>query len=326
MTHNVQNILVKHGAVRFRLTADNRHVVLAFMPRIPSDRHDLVSLGRLHQIIIISQTPLAVLSILITRQDAYAVICTKFTDNHRYTLIDKIRFHLAELVIHAVARTRVAHSTRPCVVTAVMHDIFARREVFCTPIILRIDLSTPIDNVVQQRVGIRVVIMHFDHQAVRNHIFRELAHRHHFATAVHTRRWPLNHERTASVVATRCTHGVHKRLVVRHQNFGFMLVIVVRCRGLVSACEKQVFVIVLEAVCNLRPEILLAGIHLVLFLVIQVPFEPAIIPVDVQNRHEASAHAHVHDRLHGIHPARRNFVRASARNNISPAGITRQSV
>ena len=207
-----------------------------------------------------------------------------------------------------------------------MHDIRTSREIFRTPVVLRIDLSAPINNVIQQRVGIRVIVMHFDHQAVRNHILRELAHRHHFATAVHTCRWPLNHERTAGVVATRCTHGVHKRLVVRHQDFGFVLVIVVRCRRLVSACEKQVFIVIFEAVCDLRPEILLAGIHLVLFLIVQVAFKPAVIPMDVQNRHEACAHTHIHNRLHRIHPARRNFVRATARNNVRPARIARQGI
>ena len=168
--------------------------------------------------------------------------------------------------------------------------------------------------------------MHFDHQAVGNNIFREFAHRHHFATAVHTRRRSLNHERTAGVVASRCTHGIHKRLVVRHQDFGFVLVIIVCCRGLVCTGEKQVFVIVLKAVCNLRPEIFLAGIHLVLFLVVQVAFKPTVIPMNVQNRHEACAHAHVHDRLHRIHPTRRNFVRATARNNVCPARIARQGI
>ena len=48
--------------------------------------------------------------------------------------------------------------------------------------------------------------------------------------------------------------------------------------------------------------------------------------MDIQNRHEACAHAHVHDSLHGIHPARSNFVRATARNNVCPARIARQGI
>ena len=267
MTHDVQNVLVKHGTVRFCLATDNRHVVFAFVTRIPGDRHHFVFLREFHHGFVISEAAFAMLSILVARQNVHTVISAELTDNHRHALIDKICFHLAKLVLNLGTGALVAHSSRPGVVATVMHDIRTCRKVVA-PVVLRVNLRAPINNVIQQRVGIRVIEMHFDHQAVCNHILRELAHRHHFATAVDTCRWPLNHERTASIVATRRTHGIHKRLVIRHQDFGFVFVIVIRCRRLVSACKKQVFVVILEAICNLRPEILLAGVHLVFFLVV----------------------------------------------------------
>ena len=121
--------------------------------------------------------------------------------------------------------------------------------------------------------------MYLDHQAIFNHVFRELVNRHHFGSTVNARGRPLNNERTASVVATRRTHRIHEGLVVRHQDFGFVLVIIVGSRRLVRTCEKQVFVVVLEAACNLRPEILLADIDDILVGIVQLAFEPAVIPI-----------------------------------------------
>ena len=58
-----------------------------------------------------------------------------------------------------------------------------------------------------------------------------------------------------------------------------MLVIIVGSRRLVRTCEKQVLVVVLEAACNLRPEILLADIDDILVGIVQLAFEPAVIPI-----------------------------------------------
>ena len=207
-----------------------------------------------------------------------------------------------------------------------MHDVFTRRKIICAPIILRIDLGTPINNIVQERVGVRIVEMHLDHQAVFNHVFRKLVNRHHFGSTVNARGRPLNNERTASVVATRRTHRIYEGLMVRHQDFGFVLVVRIRCGRLVRTREKQVLVVVLEVACNLRPEILLAGVHGVLVGIVQLAFEPAVIPVDIENRHETCAHAHIDNCLHRIHPTCGNLVRATARNNVRRTRVARHGV
>ena len=158
MTHDVQNVLVEHGAIRVCLAADNRHVVFAFVTRIPSDRHHLVLFCKFHHGIVISEAALAVFRIIVAGQHPHAVIGTELTDNHRHALIDKVRFHLAELVLNLGTGTLVAHGTCPGIVAAVMHNIRTSREVIA-PVVLRVNLRAPINNVIQQRVGIRVIEM-----------------------------------------------------------------------------------------------------------------------------------------------------------------------
>ena len=92
-------------------------------------------------------------------------------------------------------------------------------------------------------------------------------------------------------------------LVVRCEDLSFVSVIIVGCRGFVRAREKQPLVVVLEMRGNLRPVGLLLRVHLGLLVVLEIFFEPAAVPVDVEDGDEASAHAAVHHDLHGIHPA-----------------------
>ena len=156
------------------------------MTRIPSNGHHLILLCRIHQVVIILKTPLAVFCILVARQDAYAVVGTEFTDNHRHALVHKSRLHFAKLVIHTVAGAGVTHGIRPSVVSAVVHNIVTSREIVArAPVILRLHNGAPIGRLVHERVSVGIVVMHLHHQAVFNLIFRKLIHRHDFAAAVH---------------------------------------------------------------------------------------------------------------------------------------------
>src|SRR5574344_972594 len=53
LAHDVQNIDVEYGAYGIRLPADDGHVVLAFVARVPGDGDESVRLRGLHDVVVI---------------------------------------------------------------------------------------------------------------------------------------------------------------------------------------------------------------------------------------------------------------------------------
>ena len=274
------------------------------MAGVPGDGHDLVRLARIHERFVVGKAALAVPVIVAAGEYANAVVRAKLADNHGHALVHVVRLHLAERGVHLAFGAGVPHRARPGVVTAVVHYPAAARKVVArTPIVLRVNLCAPVHDVVQECVRVRIVVMHFEHQAALDVVLREFAHLVNFYRAVDARGWPLDYQRTARVVAACRAYRVHECLVVRCEDLGFVSVIVVGCRGFVRAREEQPLVVVLEMRGNLRPVGLLLRVHLGLLVVLEIFFEPAAVPVDVEDGDEASAHAAVHHDLHGIHPA-----------------------
>ena len=174
-----------------------------------------------------------------------------------------------------------------------------------------------------ERVLVRVIVMHFEHQVARYFVLREGAHRSVGDRLVDVGVEPLNDQGTRGIVAARGADCVNEGLVVVHQR-----AYVLRRPGVdigtwfVGACKKQTFVVVLELVCNLRP----VSFHLVVDVVVNacadVALEPAAFTfvVNVQNRVEACTHGVINHSFYGIEPGFGNL--AAARVAVPSAGDT----
>ena len=242
-----------------------------------------------------------------TVQFRAANVGAEFTDDDRVALVHVVRLHLGKLFLRMYDASELGiHRACPGVVARVALG-FASLGVVAV-VVLRLNgfACTPVLLARHKRVLVRIVVMHFEHQAAFDLVFREGAYRSVCDRFVDVGVQALNNQGAGFVVATGGTHCVDKGLVVVHES-GHML----RCprihirAGFVGACKHQALVVVLELVRNLRP----VSLHLVVNRLVDtctdVALEPAAFTfvVNVQNRVEACAHGVVDHRFHGVKPS-----------------------
>ncbi len=151
-----------------------------------------------------------------------------------------------------------------------------------------------------QSVVVGIVVVRLNDQAAAGAI---CGHGEVVQAVPHIRVVGLDDKCAGGVVATCCTHGGHEGLVVRllHRDvFGGRLAVVLM--HLVGAGKEQMFVIGLKVVGDLGPVILLLRVHRYLVCIGDVIFQPAAIPVDVDNDVHVLADGVIDDLLDARQP------------------------
>ena len=313
--HRVDDVGFEHLAHRAALATDVGHVVvarIALVAHVPEDGGEPVLLCGAHHVFVPLHAALLVEVQVRTVQFRAANVGAEFAYDYRITFIHVVCLHLGKLFLRVDDASELGiHRACPGVVARVALG-FASLGVVAV-VVLRLNgfACTPVLLARHKRVLVRIVVMHFEHQAAFDLVFREGAYRSVCDRFVDVGVQALNNQGAGFVVATGGTHCVDKGLVVVHES-GHML----RCprihirAGFVGACKHQALVVVLELVRNLRP----VSLHLVVNRLVDtctdVALEPAAFTfvVDVQNRVEARAHRIINDRLYGIKPGLGNLA------------------
>ena len=294
------------------MTANISHVVvagIAFVAHIPKNRGKAVLFGGRNNILVPLHATLLVEIQVAAVQFRRANVCTKLADNDRIALVHVICLHLGKLFLrmHNAPELGIDRA-RPGVVTSITFS-FARLSVIAI-IVLRQNhfttWSTPVLRTRHECVLIRVIVVHFEHQAAFDFVFREGAYRSVCDRLVDVSIKALNNQGSGFVVATRSAHGINERLVVVHKRRHMLRCPRVHIRaGFIGAREKQPFVVVLKLVCNLRP----VSFHLVVDVAIDARADVALEPttftfvVDVEDCVKTCAHGVIDNRLHRIEPS-----------------------
>ena len=313
--HSVDNVRFEDLAHRRRLTADISHVVVAstaFVAHIPKNRREAILLCGRNNILVPLHATLLVEIQVAAVQFRRADVRTEFTDNHRVALVHVICLHLGKLFLrmHDAPELGIDRA-RPGVVASVTFR-FASLGVIAV-VVLRLNrfAGAPVLRTRHERVLVRIVVVHFEHQAAFDLVFRECAYRSICNGLVDVSIEALNNQGTRCIVAARSADSINKRLVVVHKRRHMLRCPRIHIRaGFIGAREKQPFVVVLELVCNLRP----VSFHLVVNVAIDARADVALKPtaftfvVDIQNRVETRAHGVIDNRLHGIKPSFGNLA------------------
>ena len=313
--HRVDDVGFEHLAHRAALATDVGHVVVvgvALVAHVPEDRREPVLLSCGNHILVPLHAALLMEVQVRSAQFRGAYVRTELADDDRVALVHVVRLHFGELFLRVADACKLGiDGTSPGVVARialgfagflVVAVVVLRQNRFaCAPVIL----------LGHERVLIRVVVVHFEHQAAFDFVFREGAHRGALDGLVDVGVETLNNQCAGGVIATGGAHRVDEGLVVVHQRADVLGSPVVHVRaGLVCACENQAFVVVLELGRNLSPVGLHLGVDGGVHASADVALEPAAFTfvVDVQNRVEARAHRIINDRLYGIKPGLGNLA------------------
>ena len=219
--HGVDDVYFQDLAHRRGLAADIGHVVVAritLVAHVPEDRREAVLLGSAYHVLVPLYAALLVEVQVRPAQFRGTDIRAELADDNRVALVHVVRFHLGELFLGvADARELGIYATAPCVVTRVALGLAGFLVV--TVVVLRHNgfARAPVLLAGHERVLVRVVVMHFEHQVAADLVLRECAHRGARDGLVDVGVETLDDQRACGVVAARGAHCVNKSLVVVHQ-------------------------------------------------------------------------------------------------------------
>ena len=314
-THGVERFdigdIADLAAELVHLTADNREVAVAFVAGIPNARNEAVLLGGGDRVAVPSGASFEMLLEIVAGESVKAFDGTHFTNHDRDTLVEKAGLEAAEQIVDGSLGAE-------CGAGAGVRGIVTRSLVF--PVVEH--LAPVFVSACHERelVGVEVDFGHG--VAVASRVGRVLFGEERGLVDFGTR--GLHDHDAGRIVAAGRTHGFDACFVELLEDghalgvecplavVGTAVPRVVHAR-FVCGCENQVLVIFGELGGNLLPVRFLLGgncccgaVHktclVVTFTVKDVVFEPAFVPVAVQNRVHAVIDDEIDDRLDGIEP------------------------
>ena len=155
-------------------------------------------------------------------------------------------------------------------------------------------------------IGVVEVDLH--HQAVGHYIYRHCIF---FHRLIYIGIGALNYQAASCIIPTRGTYGINECLLIGYDCFYYRCIhfILRLLSRLVASGKKQMFVISIEFGGNLCPQCLLFGIHLTAVTVHDTFFEPAAIPVDIDDGIHIIGYAIAHHLAYPVEPCSIYLIR-----------------